>query len=294
MLSMFHNLFIFLIIFQIFLYSVFITPFIFIYIIYHFLYFIFFKNIINNLYLILKWYSNIKIIKNLLSLRSQLNPFYDLYIYDKTNFIRNNLTNNLVKIKYREIETNRINNYTGKLIHMVPGLFCKIDDKFYRKEFMIDINISDMYLDLINYRNFKVGKNLPNELNILIESYLYSFSDEEREIKNKYIHFKKANNFESMFGIQIENSDSKITYTNIINSFQKYESFIPVILNKKLNATKLILKDEPSNYSNSLDLVEYNQSLQHKFSNVNKGSLNKLLFLDDYHNIYYFMDAHEL
>ena len=291
---MFHNLFIFLIIFQIFLYSVFITPFIFIYIIYHFLYFFLYKNIINNLYIILKWYSDIKIIKNLLSLRSQLNPFYDLYIYDKSNFIRNNLTNNLVNIKYREIETNRINNYTGKLIHMVPGLFCKIDDNFYRKEFMIDINISDMYLDLINYRNFKVGKNLPNELNILIESYLYSFSDEKREIKNKYINFKKANNIESMFGIQIKNSDSKIPYTDIINSFQKYESFIPVVLNKKLNETKSISKVKPLNSFNSLDFVENNQSLSVKFSTMNKESLNKLLFLDDYHNVYYFMDAHEL
>ena len=278
MINILYRMFIFLVIFQIFMYSIIITPFILVYVLYHFLYFIIYKNSINNIYITLKWYSNIKIIKNILSSKSIFNPFYEYYISDKHYFLKKNMINNFVKIKYKEVSTQKIIDYTGKLNEIIPSVFYKIDNNYYRKEFVLDLNISEMYMDLMNFRKTKVHFNVPNEINDIIGSYLFSLYDQKDKVHIKSIYFKKTNNIDSMFGIQLKNHEYKLyldcnIFSNLLKNFNKYESFIPVINRDSENKNVI--------------------TNQYKSINKNIGFIDKLIYFEEGENIFYFFDSLE-
>ena len=171
----FYNGFILGIIAHMSIFSIIVCPIIAIYLILHLIIKLVINLLFSILYIILKKLNieKYKLIKDTLFLSSKLNPLHYLYLREKTRHFKNNHVSKQVNV----ITFNN-NFYNGELKYIMDLHYVRIDDTYIKYDIIKEVNLNSMYKDIYNYKITNVRNNfpiyIPNEINDIIESYIYT------------------------------------------------------------------------------------------------------------------------
>lgn len=197
-----HYIFIYLIAAQYTLFAIICYPPVVIYILIHSIFIYLLKLIIDSShYYFYGIINKNKMIKNLLYKESQFNPFYKLYLKDKIKIFRNHHINKIVKIK---TYTNKI--FVGRLKYILPDIFIKINNNYYRSNLIKNITLDDMYQDFLNYKLLNIKENypiyIPEEISEIIESFIFHEKDRDGNNSNyKSLSFSTTSQIISIYSL---------------------------------------------------------------------------------------------
>lgn len=160
-------------IFNFLLMTIFIVPFYFIYIIIYTLLFYLINFIVFNLNKIFINFKDNKIIRRTIYNKNLANPFYRYYLSDRINEFKLYHINKIIKLK-----TYNNNTYIGVLRYISYPIFVKLKYNLIKYQNIKEINLHEMYSDYNRYQILNLKKKypiyLPNEINDLIESFLFN------------------------------------------------------------------------------------------------------------------------
>ena len=159
---------------QIFLFSLILSPITFFYIFIHIMSVFVLKKVSEIIYELIK-FTNLTeniFITNTLLINNKYNPIYSLYLNDKISNYKLIHMNKII-----EIETFSDKKYIGELKYVMDNLFIRIANSYIKYEVVKNIKLSSMYHDIYNYKVLNLRNNfgihIPNEINDIIESYIF-------------------------------------------------------------------------------------------------------------------------
>ena len=176
----FYNGFIFIIIAQMSIFSIIFCPIITIYFFLNIIFKLIIHLLLFTIYNVLKILTKGKLIKNTFFFSCKFNPFHYLYLKEKTRHYKTNHISKQVNVV-----TFDNNQYNGELKYIMDMYYVRIDNIYIKYDIIKELKLNSMYRDIYNYKITNVSNNypkyLPNEINDIIESYLFSRKKTNRQ-----------------------------------------------------------------------------------------------------------------